>query len=149
MHQAGEKNLDTLRKHYGDLGVDANLLPFIDDMAGQYAACDLVLCRAGALTVSELAAGGVASILVPYPYAVDDHQTGNARFLSNNQAAVLLPQPMLNPDKLAEILMNMTREQLPAMAIAARQSAKPDAAQKVAQICMDLSRESGESSDET
>lgn len=149
VHQAGEKNLETLRKHYGELSVDAEVIPFIDDMAGQYAACDLVLCRAGALTVSELAAGGVASILVPYPYAVDDHQTGNARFLSNHQAAVLLPQIQLNPDKLADILMNMTRERLLAMAVAARQSAKPDAAKQVAQLCMDLGREPGVSDNET
>lgn len=138
VHQAGEKHLETIRKNYEVLGVNARLLAFIDDMAAEYASCDLVLCRAGALTVSELAAAGVASVLVPYPYAVDDHQTGNARFLSDQQAAILLPQAALNSDKLAEVLQKLTRDQLLGMAINARQQAKPDAAKKVAQICMHL-----------
>ena len=78
-----------------------NLLPFIDDMAGAYASADLVICRAGALTIAELAAAGVASVLVPFPHAVDDHQTGNARFLANAGAAILLPQRELTPERLA------------------------------------------------
>ncbi|MDR4516405.1 MAG: undecaprenyldiphospho-muramoylpentapeptide beta-N-acetylglucosaminyltransferase [Nitrosomonas sp.] len=139
IHQAGEKNLDGLRKNYSGLGVTAELTAFIDDMAQYYATCDLVLCRAGALTVSELAAAGVASILVPYPYAVDDHQTANARFLSEHQAAVLLQQRDLNPDNLMEILRNMTREKLLAMAIAARKQAMPDATMRVAQACIEAS----------
>jgi len=143
VHQVGENNFDKIRKYYDELEVNVQLLAFIDDMASEYMACDLVLCRAGALTVSELAAAGVASILVPYPYAVDDHQTGNARFLSDHQAAILLPQTELNPDTLAEILKKMTRERLLAMAIAARKQAKPNASQKVAQICMHLCGESG------
>lgn len=116
----------------------AQLVAFIDDMAGQYAVCDLVLCRAGALTVSELAAAGVASILVPYPYAVDDHQTGNARFLSDHQAAILLPQNELSFDRLAVLLESLTREKLRVMANTARKKAMPDAAQRVAQICRQL-----------
>ncbi len=139
IHQAGEKNLHTLRQHYQNLGVTAELSSFIEDMAAQYAACDLVLCRAGALTVSELAAAGVGSILVPYPYAVDDHQTANARFLSDRHAAVLLPQANLNPEKLMEILAAMTREKLMAMAIAARKLAMPDATRLVAQACIEAS----------
>ena len=139
MHQAGEKNLDELRRNYSDMGVAAELIAFIDEMAQYYETCDLVLCRAGALTVSELAAAGVASILVPYPYAVDDHQTGNARFLSEHQAAVLLQQTDLTPDKLKEILCNMTREKLLAMAIAARKQAMPDATGRVAQACIEAS----------
>ncbi|MDR4519894.1 MAG: undecaprenyldiphospho-muramoylpentapeptide beta-N-acetylglucosaminyltransferase [Nitrosomonas sp.] len=135
VHQGGEKNLDVVRRNYQESGVKAQLMAFIDDMAGQYAACDLVLCRAGALTVAELAAAGVASILVPYPHAVDDHQTGNARFLSDRQAAILLPQTELNPDSLATLLKDLTREKLLAMAKAARKIAMPDAARKVAQIC--------------
>ena len=135
VHQVGEKNFDAIRRNYQESGVKAQLMAFIDDMADQYAACDLVLCRAGALTVSELAIAGVASILVPYPYAVDDHQTGNARFLSDHQAAILLPQTKLNPDSLATLLKDLTRAKLLAMAKAARKIAMPDAAQKVAQIC--------------
>ncbi|MDC8445345.1 MAG: undecaprenyldiphospho-muramoylpentapeptide beta-N-acetylglucosaminyltransferase [Nitrosomonas sp.] len=138
VHQGGEKNLDVIRRNYQESGVKAQLMAFIDDMAGQYAACDLVLCRAGALTVSELAVAGVASILVPYPYAVDDHQTGNARFLSDRQAAILLPQAELNPGSLATLLTDLTREKLLAMANAARKIAMPDAARKVAQICEQL-----------
>lgn len=139
IHQAGEKNLDALRKNYSDMGMTAELMTFIDDMAQYYATCDLVLCRAGALTVSELAAAGVASILVPYPYAVDDHQTGNARFLSEHQAAVMLQQTDLNPQNLMEILSGMSREKLLAMAVAARKQAMPDATRRVAQACIEAS----------
>lgn len=139
IHQAGEKNLGALRKSYSDLGITAELTAFIDDISQYYAACDLVLCRAGALTVSELAAAGVASILVPYPYAVDDHQTSNARFLSEYQAAVLLPQTDLNPHNLMEILSGLTREKLLAMAVAARKQAAPDATRLVAQACIEAS----------
>lgn len=138
VHQAGEKNLETIREQYAQLDVSAQPVAFIDDMAQQYAQCDLVVCRAGALTVSELAAAGVASILVPYPYAVDDHQTGNARFLSDSQAAILLPQSDLGADSLAALLMRLTRESLLAMACAARGLAKPDATQTVARLCEQL-----------
>jgi len=137
IHQAGESNLDELHDHYANLGVTAELKAFIDDMAAQYAMCDLVLCRSGALTVSELAAVGVASILVPYPYAVDDHQTVNAHFLSQCHAAIVLPQVDLNPENLVNILQDMTREKLLAMAIAARKQAKPDATWCVAQACIE------------
>ena len=136
VHQAGENNLGALQNNYTNLGVAAQLTEFIEDMAAHYADCDLVLCRAGALTVAELAAAGVASILVPYPYAVDDHQTGNARFLSEHQAAVLLPQTDLSPDNLMKILCDLTREKLLAMAVAARKQAMPDAARQVAQLCI-------------
>ncbi|SER30918.1 UDP-N-acetylglucosamine--N-acetylmuramyl-(pentapeptide) pyrophosphoryl-undecaprenol N-acetylglucosamine transferase [Nitrosomonas sp. Nm51] len=136
VHQAGENNLGSLRANYADLDVAAQIMEFIDDMAAHYAGCDLVLCRAGALTVAELAAAGVASILVPYPYAVDDHQTSNARFLSEHQAAVLLPQTDLSPDNLMAILRDLTREKLLAMAVAARKRAMPDATRQVAQICI-------------
>ncbi len=139
IHQAGENNLDTLRNHYASLGVAAELKSFIDDMAAQYATCDLVLCRAGALTVSELAAAGVASILVPYPYAVDDHQTVNALFLSQCHAAILLHQTELSPQSLMAILRDLTREKLLAMAIAARKQAKPDATRRVALACIEAS----------
>lgn len=135
VHQAGEKKLGILQKNYDEAGIKAELVAFVDDMAKQYAMCDVVLCRSGALTVSELAAAGVASILIPYPYAVDDHQTGNARFLSENQAAILLPQKEFNSGRLVEILRDLTREKLLSMAVAAHKLARPDAAQRVAQAC--------------
>ena len=112
---------------------------FIDDMAGAYAWADLVICRAGALTVAELAAAGVASILVPFPHAVDDHQTGNARFLSTAGAAILLPQDQLTPERLAE-LRHLSREQLLQMAEKAHALARPDATAAVAQACQEIAK---------
>ncbi|AUM00906.1 MAG TPA: undecaprenyldiphospho-muramoylpentapeptide beta-N-acetylglucosaminyltransferase [Pseudothauera hydrothermalis] len=134
-HQAGEKQIDALRAAYRDAGVDGELLPFIDDMAARYAAADLVICRAGALTVAELAAVGVASVLVPFPHAVDDHQTGNARFLSEHGAAILLPQHELSADALAGLLAGLNRARLLEMACKARELAKPQAAFEVAAEC--------------
>ena len=107
-------------------------------MAERYAGADLVICRAGALTVAELAAVGVASVLVPFPYAVDDHQTGNARFLADAGAAVLLPQTELTPQRLATLLQEMNRERLLVMATKARACARPDATARVADICAGL-----------
>ena len=137
-HQAGTKQIDTLRAGYQAAHVDGELLPFIDDMADRYADADLVICRAGALTVAELAAAGVASVLVPYPHAVDDHQTGNARFLAEAGAAVLMPQTELTPQRLAALLQQMNRERLLAMAVKARECAKPDATARVADVCAGL-----------
>ncbi|MEZ5616126.1 MAG: undecaprenyldiphospho-muramoylpentapeptide beta-N-acetylglucosaminyltransferase [Rhodocyclaceae bacterium] len=139
-HQSGAKQIDALRAAYAVAGAEAELLPFIDDMAARYAQADLVICRAGALTVAELAAAGVASVLVPFPHAVDDHQTGNARFLSEAGAAILLPQKELTPEKLAALLRELTREKLAAMAEKARALAKPEATRAVAEICMEVAR---------
>ncbi|MDP2792760.1 MAG: undecaprenyldiphospho-muramoylpentapeptide beta-N-acetylglucosaminyltransferase [Sulfurisoma sp.] len=139
LHQAGEKHIDSLRDIYSRAGVTANLVPFIEDMAGAYAWADLVICRAGALTVAELAAAGVASVLVPFPHAVDDHQTGNARFLANAGAAILLPQAELTPERLA-LIRNMNRDQLLQMAEMAQSLAKPDATAAVANVCKELVR---------
>jgi UDP-N-acetylglucosamine--N-acetylmuramyl-(pentapeptide) pyrophosphoryl-undecaprenol N-acetylglucosamine transferase len=139
-HQSGAKRIDALRAAYAQAGVEAQLLPFIDDMAARYAAADLVICRAGALTVAELAAAGVASVLVPYPYAVDDHQRANARFLAEAGAAILLPQAELSPEKLAGLLRELTREKLAAMAQKARALAKPEATRAVAQVCMEVAK---------
>ena len=108
-------------------------------MAGAYDWADLVICRAGALTVAELAAAGVASILVPFPHAVDDHQTGNARFLVNVGGAFLLPQEELTPQSIA-LLRNYSRSQLLAMAEQARTLAKPNATRDVAQLCSEVAR---------
>jgi UDP-N-acetylglucosamine--N-acetylmuramyl-(pentapeptide) pyrophosphoryl-undecaprenol N-acetylglucosamine transferase len=123
VHQAGEKHIQSLGGTYARAGVRAHLVAFIDDMAGAYDWADLVICRAGALTVAELAAAGAASVLVPFPHAVDDHQTGNARFLSSAGAAVLMPQDTLNPQALAE-LRKLSRGQLLQMAEKARSLAQ-------------------------
>ncbi|MEZ5612796.1 MAG: undecaprenyldiphospho-muramoylpentapeptide beta-N-acetylglucosaminyltransferase [Rhodocyclaceae bacterium] len=134
-HQAGAKQIDALQENYAKAGVSGELLPFIDDMAERYGAADVVLCRAGALTVAELAVAGAASILVPLPHAVDDHQTGNARFLSDRDGAILLPQPELTPERLAELLGSLSRERLLGMALHARALARPEATSKVAALC--------------
>jgi UDP-N-acetylglucosamine--N-acetylmuramyl-(pentapeptide) pyrophosphoryl-undecaprenol N-acetylglucosamine transferase len=139
VHQSGEKHIQELGQAYAQAGVKASLVAFIDDMAGAYAWSDLIICRAGALTVAELAAAGVASVLVPFPHAVDDHQTGNARFLSTAGAAILLPQGELTPDRLAA-LRQLSRGQLLQMAEKARALARPDATAAVAQACVDLAK---------
>ena len=140
VHQSGERHIDALRASYAEAGVTGELVPFIEDMARRYAEADLVLCRAGAMTVAELCAGGVPGVLVPFPHAVDDHQTANARFLSEHGAALLLPQVELTPERLAEVLRSLDREKLVAMAEKARALGKPDAARVVAQRCMELAR---------
>ncbi len=135
VHQSGRGRREALEARYRELGVAATVLEFIDDMAGAYEQADLLVCRAGAMTVAEIAAIGVASVLVPFPHAVDDHQTGNARFLSEHGAAVLLPQPALNPARLAALLEGFDRPALAAMAARARALARPDAARRVADAC--------------
>jgi UDP-N-acetylglucosamine--N-acetylmuramyl-(pentapeptide) pyrophosphoryl-undecaprenol N-acetylglucosamine transferase len=139
-HQAGAKHIESLRTNYAAAGVEVEALAFIDDMASRYGAADLVICRAGALTVAELAAAGVASILVPFPHAVDDHQTTNAKFLSGHGAAIVLPQPELSASALAGLLRGLTRERLLDMAEKARVLGKPDATEAVARVCMELAQ---------
>ncbi len=141
VHQAGEKHLEQLRANYEAENVAAHCVSFIDDMAGAYAWADLVICRAGALTVSELAAAGVASVLIPYPHAVDDHQTVNAQFLTHCGAAFLLPQGDLEPQRIA-LIRNYTRAQLLEMADKARAQAKPEAAVAVARACEEAAKPS-------
>ncbi|HSU77727.1 MAG TPA: undecaprenyldiphospho-muramoylpentapeptide beta-N-acetylglucosaminyltransferase [Burkholderiales bacterium] len=140
VHQSGEKHLEALRAAYAAAGVQGELVAFIDDMARRYAQADLVICRAGAVTIAELSAGGMASILVPFPHAVDDHQTANARFLAERGAAMLLPQPELSAERLAALIGVLDRPALLEMAQNARALGKPDAARIVAQRCMDLAR---------
>lgn len=135
VHQAGAKNIEALQAAYAAAAVPAELRPYIEDMAAEYAAADVVICRAGAMTVAELSAAGVASVLVPFPHAVDDHQTANARYLSTRQAGMLLPQAELTPQRLADLLSSFTRPSLLAMAEAARALGRPDATQAVADIC--------------
>lgn len=139
-HQTGTRNLDAAREAYARAGVEAEIVPFIEDMAEAYAWADLVVCRAGALTIAELTAVGVAAILVPYPHAVDDHQTGNARYLVEAGAALLIPQPELEAAALAEVIEGFARdpERRLRMAAAARGLARPEAARVVAQECLRL-----------
>ena len=140
VHQSGERHLEALRASYSAAGVEGELVAFIDDMARRYAEADLVICRAGAITVAELCTGGMASVLVPFPHAVDDHQSANAAFLADRGAAVLLPQPQLAPATLAALLRRMDRATLLEMARKARALGKPEAARMVAERCMELAR---------
>ena len=139
VHQAGERHIEALKANYAAVGVPAHCVSFIDDMAGAYAWADLVICRAGALTIAELAAAGVPAILVPFPHAVDDHQTANARFLVQVGGAFLCPQGELTPESVA-LIRNYSRGQLLEMAEKARTLAKPDAAAAVAQVCAEISK---------
>jgi len=139
-HQSGAKHVAAVRANYEAAGVNAVLVPFIDDMAAAYADADLVICRAGATTVAELAATGVASLLVPFPHAVDDHQTTNARYLVDRGAGLLEQQATLTPERLAGILRGLTRDQLREMAERARAAARPDATEAVACACMELAK---------
>ena len=137
-HQAGAAQADQARDTYRQHGVEAQVVPFIDDIAACYAKADLVICRAGAGTIAEISCAGLASVLVPYPHAVDDHQTGNARFLADRGAAILIPQEQFTPEHLVEVLSTLTRERLLAMARAARAAGKPFAARSAATICMEF-----------
>ncbi|GBL44321.1 UDP-N-acetylglucosamine--N-acetylmuramyl-(pentapeptide) pyrophosphoryl-undecaprenol N-acetylglucosamine transferase [Sulfuriferula multivorans] len=138
IHQSGTRHADSLRANYAAAGVIAEVRDYIADMAEVYAWCDIAVTRAGALTIAELAAAGVPAVLVPYPHAVDDHQTGNAKFLSAAGAALLMPQSELTPDRLAAVLRSLDREKLLVMAQHARALAKPDATETVARVCMEL-----------
>ncbi len=138
-HQCGEKHADAARDAYEQSGVEASVEPFIKDMAEAYSWADLVLCRSGALTVSELCVAGLGAILVPFPHAVDDHQTMNGQHMVSAQAAVLVPQPKLNPQSLAETLRDLLndRSRVLNMAKAARSLARPDATERVVNYCLE------------
>ena len=138
LHQTGKQHFEAVKEAYRQAGVQADVKSFVDEMAKHYGNADLVICRAGALTVAELAAAGVASILIPFPFAVDDHQTRNAQFLSSHNAAILLPQRELTAERLAQLLRELSRERLGAMARQARTLAKTGAAREVAEICAEL-----------
>lgn len=137
-HQSGAAHIAAVEAEYRRAGIAAECVPFIGDMARAYADSDVIICRAGATTIAELAAAGIASVLVPYPHAVDDHQTRNARFLAERGAAVLIDQRELTPERLAQVIGTCTRERLLDMAQRAREVAKPHAARDVARICMEL-----------
>ena len=140
VHQAGEKHIAALQANYHVASRAAETKAFIHNMADMYAWADVVICRAGALTVAELACVGVASILVPFPHAVDDHQTYNAKYLSDAGAAKLIQQSEFSVAKATEILRGLTREICLDMAIKAKQLAKPEATATVAKICMEVAR---------
>jgi UDP-N-acetylglucosamine--N-acetylmuramyl-(pentapeptide) pyrophosphoryl-undecaprenol N-acetylglucosamine transferase len=141
-HQAGERWIDAGRASYARAGVRADVRPFIEDMSEAYGWADLVICRAGALTVSELAAVGVAAVLVPFPNAVDDHQAYNAQYLVREEAAVLIIDRELTAERLAVELQRLCagRGKLLAMAERARLLAKPRAADELAAACIELAR---------
>ena len=144
VHQSGRQHLDALRANYAAAGVEAEVRDYIEDIAAAYQACDFAICRAGAMTVAELACAGVPAVLVPFPFAVDDHQTGNAEFLSQAGAAWLMQQADLTPAQLAALVGSLDRPTLAAMSDKALRLAKPDATQQVADICEALAgRESG------
>ena len=138
-HQCGEKHLDAAQATYGDLNVQASVQPFIKDMAEAYKWADLVVCRAGALTVSELCVAGVGAVLVPFPHAVDDHQTANARQMVKAGGAILVPQPRLTAESLAQTLSELAqdRNQILEMATAAKSLARPDATERVVNYCLE------------
>jgi len=138
VHQAGEKHIAALQANYQAANVQAEAKAFIDNMAAMYSWADIVICRAGALTVAEVSAAGVASVLVPFPHAVDDHQTSNAHYLSDAGAAILIPQVEFTVEKVAALLQDLTREQCLSMAIKARALGKPQATTDVANICKEL-----------
>ena len=138
IHQSGAKQIDALRASYAAAGVDAVLTPFIDDTATAFAQADLVICRAGASTVTEIAAVGAAALFVPFPFAVDDHQTTNARFLVDQGGGWLLPQADLTARGLAEWLQKMDRGELLACAQRAYQQRKTNATREVVVACEEL-----------
>jgi UDP-N-acetylglucosamine--N-acetylmuramyl-(pentapeptide) pyrophosphoryl-undecaprenol N-acetylglucosamine transferase len=141
-HQAGERWIEAGRQSYASAGVRADVRPFIEDMAEAYSWADLVVCRSGALTVSELAAAGVGAILVPFPAAVDDHQTQNAQYLVREGAAVLVADRELTAERLAAVLHRLCagRGKLLAMAERARLLARPQAADELAASCLEMAR---------
>ncbi len=140
VHQSGRQHVDKLRANYAAAGVEADARDYIEDMATLYEWCDVAVCRAGAMTVAELACAGVPAVLVPFPYAVDDHQTTNAAFLSDTGAAWCMQQKDLTAEKLAARIASLTREQLAEMSKKAHALAKPEATKTVADICEALAK---------
>lgn len=137
-HQSGQQHLQTLQAAYDNAGVQAKCVAFIDDMAAAMGQADLVICRAGAMTVSEVAVAGVAALFVPFPFAVDDHQTANAQYLAKHDAAYLRQQRDLAIEWLARWLQAQSRSALQAVAIKAREQAKPEATEAIGQRCLGL-----------
>jgi UDP-N-acetylglucosamine--N-acetylmuramyl-(pentapeptide) pyrophosphoryl-undecaprenol N-acetylglucosamine transferase len=140
LHQGGDKQIDELRANYAAAGVEAELTSFIEDTASAFAQADLVICRAGASTVTELAAVGAAALFVPFPFAVDDHQTTNAKFLVDAGGGWLVQQRELTPETLATLLRGLDRAKLLQRALAARNMAKTQATEQMVAACEALAR---------
>ena len=137
-HQSGKQHIDALRKAYADAQVQAEVVDFIDDMPRRYAHADLVICRAGAITVSELTAAGVASVLVPLVASTTSHQRDNAQWMAQRKAAIHLPQTEMNPERLADLLQSLTREECRKMAEAAHAIGRRDANEQIANVLEEL-----------
>jgi len=139
VHQTGKKNLEETRSLYQEQGLEAEVVPYIENMANAYQQADLVICRAGALTVSELMSVGVGSILVPFPFAVDDHQTANAGYLEKVGAGIICQQRDTSAETLSQLLSDLIEQnKLPTMAMNAWQSRKTDATDRVLSHCQEL-----------
>ncbi|GAA5523928.1 UDP-N-acetylglucosamine--N-acetylmuramyl-(pentapeptide) pyrophosphoryl-undecaprenol N-acetylglucosamine transferase [Microbulbifer aestuariivivens] len=140
LHQAGQRHLDVAREGYRQTGINAEVVPFITDMAKAYERADLVICRAGALTVSEIAAAGVGAIMVPFPFAIDDHQTKNGEWLQQAGGAIVVQQDKMSAEQMAGLLSELFSrpEKLVEMAIAARSVARTDATTRVLGACAAL-----------
>ncbi|WP_396432790.1 undecaprenyldiphospho-muramoylpentapeptide beta-N-acetylglucosaminyltransferase [Limnohabitans sp.] len=138
IHQSGAKQIDAVRANYAAAGVQAEMTPFIEDTASAFAQADVVICRAGASTVTELSAVGVAAVLVPFPFAVDDHQTSNAQFLVAAGGAWLVPQAEFSPQSLAERLMALDRDSLLEVAQKAHAQKKTNATREMVMACEEL-----------
>jgi UDP-N-acetylglucosamine--N-acetylmuramyl-(pentapeptide) pyrophosphoryl-undecaprenol N-acetylglucosamine transferase len=141
-HQTGEAHVAAMQSAYSQATFPARVVAFIEDMANAYHWADLVICRAGAMTISELAQAAVPSILIPYPHAVDDHQTSNAQFLAHHGAAILLPQPELTVDKLSSLVEELLNHpnRLQAMSLAAKNRARPEALPQIVKECLKFSK---------
>ncbi|HYD61743.1 MAG TPA: undecaprenyldiphospho-muramoylpentapeptide beta-N-acetylglucosaminyltransferase [Noviherbaspirillum sp.] len=139
-HQSGKQHIDALRKAYADAQVQAEVVDFIDDMPRRYAEADLVICRAGAITVSELTAAGVASVLVPLVASTTSHQRDNAQWMASQKAAVHLPQGELNPERMAQLLQSLTREECRTMAEAAHGIGRRQANETIANVLEELAK---------
>lgn len=139
-HQSGARQMDELQANYQACGVDAALTPFIDDTAQAFAEADLIVCRAGASTVTEIAAVGAAAIFVPFPSAVDDHQTTNAKFLTDAGAGWLVPQPELTPQALADMIRKLDRAALLQTALKTKNMQKTGATEQIVAACQELAK---------
>jgi UDP-N-acetylglucosamine--N-acetylmuramyl-(pentapeptide) pyrophosphoryl-undecaprenol N-acetylglucosamine transferase len=139
VHQSGKQNIEALRAAYASVQVEAEVLDFIDDMDRRYAEADLVICRAGAITVSELTAAGVASVLVPFMVSSTDHQRDNAALMTQYQAAIHMPQNEMTAQKVASLLQTITRDQCQEMAQAARTLGRRDANERIAEVLEQVS----------
>lgn len=138
VHQTGAKNYQQTRTLYDELNVEGTVLAYIDDVAAQLAWADIVVCRAGALTISELSVAGVGAVMVPFPHAIDDHQTANAQWLVDCGAGIIRQQAQVDIEEFKQLLLSLAeRETLLKMASAARAAARPDATQLCADVCME------------